>query len=203
MGLAAQLVKKTTFIPFYLFLKQYKCMENLSDNNKAEDQEKDYFDSLSMPSEGVINTILDFSWKEYQQVFDDKCDLEIKSSIILASIGVIIGFIVTRPEELNLIFTYLGVFVLMVSAASCVYILKIRKYKRFNAIGTFKNISDMNLQNNEYSVKLGLIRTLLCKCNDSNKKIYPHLAEIMEFAMILFVMGVTLLLFSFLLGHFF
>jgi hypothetical protein len=174
---------------------------NKSENFK-EDNNHFPSDIEIIASDEVIDTILDLSWKEYQQIFEHKRDLDLKSSIILSGVGILIGLLIHGISGLNLGFMYIGGCMLCLSALSCFFGLILRSYNTMNVEGIYKDTIDENELNNSYLVKQRVIEDYL-KWNKINKDSYTNNAHFIEFSLFFLIIGIFLLFFSFILGQMF
>lgn len=142
------------------------------------------------------NCLFALTLKEYEQCSEDKRDLDQKAAVLLASVGVIIGFVISNFDNLNPILMYLGCILLIFSAMSCVYELLIRSYKGIDADGMFNEMIKRKILNMPITMNLVAIADLN-KQTKINDKIYKKLVKSVEVAIILFIFGVILLFCSF------
>jgi len=82
--------------------------------------------------ETIEDVMLDLAWRRFSDIWQDKRELESKAGILLASNGVLLGFVANAWNNLDHWLALAGVAFLWLSATFCVFALKPRKYKEFD-----------------------------------------------------------------------
>lgn len=177
-------------------------MEDQIVDTKIIDEQQISKNNKILADQEVLDIILETTWKEYEQIFEDKRELDIKSSIILTGIGVIFGVLFTTFYSFNIILLVFAVSVLLIAAFSCLIELSLRKYEKISSEKLYRDMVNNGLITNKYRAKQALINTIIVKCNNNNKDIYKKLVEYIGFSQYIFLFGIILLFFSFIITNF-
>jgi hypothetical protein len=161
-------------------------------DHSKENEEQDR-ENISMD---VANTILGITLNQYERIFCDKTDIDQKTGILLAGIGIIIGFVATRSISLNPAVMQFGIVILIISSISCMYELAIRKYHGINSDLFFDMMIERNQLMNPIQTKLDLIADIT-EYNNYNDNIYEKLVNSFYFVLITFIAGVILIFASY------
>ncbi len=79
----------------------------------------------------VEDVMLDLAWRRFSDIWNDKKELENKAGFLLASNGVLLGFVANAWKMLNPWLALIGIAFLWLSTVCCVLALKPREYKEF------------------------------------------------------------------------
>lgn len=74
--------------------------------------------------------LLDWAWRNLDDFWDDKRELDNKGSILLAANGIVLGFVANASSKLDPILFMLGLFFLIVSIVSCIISLMPHTFTR-------------------------------------------------------------------------
>jgi len=108
--------------------------------------------------ETIEDVMLDLAWRRFSDIWQDKRELESKAGILLASNGVLLGFVANAWNMLNPWLALVGVIFIWLSAISCVLALRTRRYKEFNLERAWKEYNEYFDDVNK--LKLGVYSTL-------------------------------------------
>jgi hypothetical protein len=74
--------------------------------------------------------LLDWAWRNIDEFWDDKRELDNKGSILLTANGIVLGFVANAFSKLYYITSLLGIIFLVVSIILCILLLKPHVYIR-------------------------------------------------------------------------
>lgn len=74
--------------------------------------------------------LLDWAWKNIDDLWDDKRELDNKGSILLTANGIVLGFLANSFDKLYYSLALLGLFLLVISIILCIVLLKPHSYTR-------------------------------------------------------------------------
>ena len=106
----------------------------------------------------VEDVMLDLAWRRISDLWQDKQELENKAGILLASNGVLLGFVANAWNMLNHWLALAGIVCMWFSAISCVLALRTRKYKEFDILESWEEFKEYF--EDVYLLKRGLYSTL-------------------------------------------
>lgn len=74
--------------------------------------------------------LLDWAWRNIDEFWDDKRELDNKGSILLTANGIVLGFVANAFDKLYYNLALLGIFLLIISIISCIILLRPHDYSR-------------------------------------------------------------------------
>jgi len=74
--------------------------------------------------------LLDWAWRNIDEFWDDKRELDNKGSILLTANGIVLGFVANAFDKLYYTLALFGLFILVISIILCILLLRPHTYIR-------------------------------------------------------------------------
>jgi len=144
--------------------------------------------------------MLGLAWKRFEQVFNDKRDIEQKSSLILTANGVLLGLVINGFDVLNKGSAFLGIIAIFFSSLFCIISLKPRKYSHIGVNESWESLKEF--KSDIGKVKMGIFGTI--GSNELiNRTNVESAANWFEYAIWFFLISVSLIIIAIVDKNFF
>jgi hypothetical protein len=139
--------------------------------------------------------LLDWAWRNIDEFWDDKRELDNKGSILLTANGIVLGFVANAFDKLYYPSALFVVFVLIISIISCIQLLKPHVYIR-----SLCEPHDEMCKLTEVQLNQKLYKELM-DTYQTNMTTMGTLVEWYNCAIVLFLLALILIAFSIVLPY--
>lgn len=139
--------------------------------------------------------LLDWAWRNLDDFWEDKRELDNKGSILLTANGIVLGFVANAFDKLNFILSILGITFLMLSIFFCIMLLKTHIYTRSKCepIEVISKLDEAQLNEKIYNE--------LRESYEKNHTISDDLVRLYGNAIYFFLTALLLIAFSIIAQH--
>jgi len=162
-----------------------------------DNEKKNNVDSKDQEFNDIM---LNLAWKRFEQVFNDKRDIEQKTSLILTANGVLLGLVANGFNVLSKGSALLGLIAIFFSSLFCIISLKPREYLHIGVNESWESLK--NYKPDIDKVKMGIFGTIAANelINRNNVK---SAANWFEYAIWSFLLSVSLIIIALIDKNFF